>query len=171
MDYRSLFYWFAVADNAKAFFVTFIVIFTAIATIATIGYFINAHTDSAGGQTESDREGQRMSRKWMFWSYPFMVLFWALYVFTPSKKDALLIVGGGGTLNYLTQDSTAKQIPHEFLTFVKVELQNMAKDAKVELGIQSQKDKILEQAKSMSAQELIDKMKTDTTLAKIILNQ
>lgn len=171
MDYQKLFYWFTVADNAKVFFLTFITIFTTIASISTIGYFINSYSHSAGGQTDEDKESQRVSRKWMFWSYPFMVMFWALYVFTPNKRDALLIIGGGGTLNYLTQDSTAKQIPHEFLTFVKTELQNMAKDAKVELGIQSQKDKILEQAKTMSAQELINKMKTDTTLAKIILNQ
>jgi len=165
MDYTKLFYWLVVANNAKAFFVTFIIIFTIISVVATIAFFANAEN------TNDARDNQRMSRKWMWWSYPFMVLFWALFVFTPSKKDALLIVAGGQTLNYLTSDSTARQIPHEVLNFVTLELKNMATSAKVDLGIETQKDKILDEAKNMTATELMDRMKVDTTFAKIILNR
>jgi len=165
MDYTKLFYWLVVANNAKAFFVTFIIIFTIISVVATIAFFANAEN------TNDARDNQRMSRKWMWWSYPFMVLFWALFVFTPSKKDALLIVAGGQTLNYLTSDSTARQIPHEVLNFVTLELKNMATSAKVDLGIETQKDKILDEAKNMTATELMDRMKVDTTFANIILNR
>ena len=100
-----------------------------------------------------------------------MILFWGLYVFTPSKKDSLLIVGGGGALNYLTQDSTAKQIPSEFLNYVKYELKNLANDAKVELEIESQKDKILKEVKGLTADQLIERMRSDSNLSKIILNK
>ena len=51
------------------------------------------------------------------------------------------------------------------------ELKNMAQDAKVNLNIQSQKEKILDEAKNMSTQEVIDKMKSDTTFTKILLNK
>ena len=112
-----------------------------------------------------------MSRKWMWWSYPFMILFWSLYVFTPDKRDALLIVAGGTTMNFLTTDSTAKQIPHELTSFVVTELKNMAKNAEVDLNIGSQKDKILDEAKNMSATELMEKMKVDSNFAKIILDK
>ena len=165
MDYTKLFYWLVVANNAKAFFITFIVIFTLVAAIATIAFFLNTE------DTKGANESQRMARKWMWWSYPFMVLFWALFVFTPNKKDALLIVAGGQTINYLTSDSTARQIPHEVLNFVTLELKNMATSAKVDLGIENQKDKILDEAKKMTATELMDRMKVDTTFAKIILNK
>ena len=47
----------------------------------------------------------------------------------------------------------------------------MAADAKVDLGIATQKDKILEQAKTMTASELMDRMKVDSNFAKIILNK
>lgn len=171
MNYTKLFYWLTVADNAKTLFIWFSIIFGIIVLLSTVGYLIYTPTDSVKGQTESDKEGQRMSRKWMWWSYPFFILFISLYTFTPSKKDALLIVAGGQTLNYLSSDSTAKQIPHEFLNFIKVNLQNMAQDAKVELGVQNQKDKILEEAKTMTAQQLMDRMKVDSTFAKIILNK
>jgi hypothetical protein len=112
-----------------------------------------------------------MARKWMWWSYPFMILFWSLYIFTPNKKDALLIVAGGQTLNFLTTDSASKQIPKELSNFVVTELKNMASDAKVELNIQNQKEKILEEAKTMSSTELITKMASDSNFAKIILDK
>jgi hypothetical protein len=161
MNWYKLFYWLTVADNAKSMFITFTVIFTLISGVATIAYFANM----------DDVDEQKMSRKWMWWSYPFMVLFWSLYIFTPNKKDALLIVAGGGTMEFLTTDSTVKQIPHELSSFVVTQLKSMGEEAKVELGIQSQKDKILDEAKSMTTQQLLDKMKVDTNFANIILNK
>jgi hypothetical protein len=161
MNYTKLFYWLTVADNAKTLFVTFIWIFTIISVLATCAYFIKGEI----GDT------QEMPRKWMWWSYPFMILFWSLYIFTPSKKDALLIVAGGQTLNFLTTDSTSKQIPHELSSFVVTELKNMAENAKVDLNIASQKDKILEEAKNMTANQLMDKMRVDSNFAKVILNK
>jgi hypothetical protein len=107
----------------------------------------------------------------MWWGYPFMILFWSLFIFTPNKKDALLIVAGGGTMEFLTTDSTAKQIPHELSNFVVTQLKSMGEDAKIELGIQSQKDKILDEAKTMTSQQLLEKMKVDTNFANIILNK
>jgi len=161
MNYTNLFYWLTVADNAKAFFIVFICIFTAISAISTIAYFINSGED--------DVESATMSRRWMWWCYPFMIFFWMLFIFTPSKKDALLIVAGGQTLNFLTTDSTAKQIPHELSNFVVTELKNMANDAKVDLNITNQKQKILEEVKGYTSQQLLDKMKADSSFKKIIL--
>lgn len=168
MDYTSLFYWLVVADNARDFFMALIVIFMIIAILATLGYFF-ASNSNGQGQTQEDEDNQAMSRKWMWWSYPFCILFWSLYIFTPSKKDALLIVAGGQTLNFLANDKSAKQIPAELSNFVLVEIKNMAKDAAVDLNINSQKDKILEKAKNMTAEELMTQMKSDTTFAKVIL--
>ena len=162
MNYTKLFYWLTVADNAKNLFTVLISIFTFIAVIATIAYFMCADSDAAD---------QRMARKWMWWSYPFAILFWMLQIATPSKKDALLIVAGGQTLNFLTTDSTSKQIPKELSNFVVTELKNMANDAKINLNIQDQKEKILEEAKNMTSAELITKMASDSNFAKIILNK
>lgn len=163
MDYTTLFYWLVVADNARQFFVVAIVIFMIIVVISTVTYFINADNN--------DDKAQAMSRKWMWYSYPFCIFFWFLFIFTPSKRDALLIVAGGQTLNFLTTDATAKQIPHELSNFVVTELKNMAADAKVDLNIADQKDKLLEKAKKMSAEELMNEMKKDTAFAKVILDK
>jgi hypothetical protein len=163
MNYTELFYWLTVADNAKTMFVVGITIFTAVAVISTAINFI------CRGHGDDDTAVQ--ARKWMWWSYPFMFLFWSLYIFTPSKKDALLIVAGGQTMNFLTTDSTAKQIPHELSNFVVTELKSMAAEAQVDLNIKGQKEKILDEAKNMSAKELMEKMKVDSTFAKVILEK
>ncbi|MDC7249165.1 MAG: hypothetical protein PQJ49_04525 [Sphaerochaetaceae bacterium] len=144
-------------------------IFTIITLISTVSYLICSYTESEGGQTDSDKRGQRMARKWMWWSYPFMITFWLAYIGTPSKKDALLIVAGGQTLNFLASDESAKQIPSELSGFVLTELKTMAKEAQVELGIQSQKEKILQSAKEMTSEELLKKIKTDSIFKKTLL--
>jgi len=171
MDYSTLFYWLVVADNARTFFKVLIFIFMIIAVLATICYLIACITDGAGGQSKNDEENQAMARKWIWWSYPFCIIFWTLFIFTPSKKDALLIVAGGQTLNFLANDKSAKQIPSELSNFVLTEIKNLAADAKVDLNIADQKDKLLQKAKTMSAEELMAEMKKDTIFAKAILDK
>ncbi len=170
MDYTKLFYWLTVADNAKTFFGWGAFIFTVIFIIATIcnGAMVASETE---GESEYNSIGRKLARKWQFTSIWFMFLFWSLIIFTPSKRDALLIVAGGQTLNFLTTDETAKQIPHELSNFVLTELKNMASDAKIDLNIKDQKQKILDEAKKMSAEELLNKIQVDTTFANIILNK
>lgn len=168
MDYTSLFYWLVVADNARDFFQVFMIVFSIISGIATLVFIFGREDSTDDFKCPPGGAGER-AKKWMWWSYPFMIFFWASFIFTPSKKDALLIVAGGQTLNFLANDKSAKQIPAELSNFVLVEIKNMAKDAAVDLNINSQKDKILEKAKNMTAEELMVQMKSDTTFAKVIL--
>lgn len=167
MNYSKLFYWLTVADNARGFFLTFTIIFTIIAIISTLCFLFGRD----GNDLECPKDGlAERAKKWMWYGYPFMILFWSLFIFTPSKRDALLIVAGGETLNYLTTDSTARQIPKELSSFVVSELKNMASEAKVELESNSQKSKILDEAKLMTTEDIIKKMKLDSNFKNIVLN-
>lgn len=167
MDYTKLFYWLTVADNAKTLFVTFIVIFTIIACISTICFIVGRYED---GSCNKDGLAER-SKRWVWFSYPFLILFWSLYIFTPSKKDALLIVAGGQTLNFLTTDESTKQIPSELSNFILLELKSMASDAKVELGLKQTKEQLIEKAKSMTTEELIKELKVNPELKDILLTE
>lgn len=158
MDYTKLFYWLVVADNARTLFGVFTTIFTIVVCASAIAYFLT-HDDD-----------QRMSRKWLWWSTPFCMLFWSFMIFTPSKRDSLLIIAGGQTLNFLTTDESAKQIPSELSGFILTELKNMAAEAQVELGIKDQKERLIEEAKTMTTEELLKRMNEDKNFADIILN-
>jgi hypothetical protein len=170
MDYTSLFYWLVVADNARLLFGWGAGIFTAIAVISTIINII-ARGSSLEKEDEDAIKAANAARRWMKWSYPFTFLWWCLLVLTPTKRDALLIVAGGQTMNFLANDSSAKQIPHELSSFVVTELKNMASEAKVDLNIKSQKQRILDEANNMSTKTLIEKMQKDSTFSKVVLGK
>jgi len=168
MNYTSLFYWLVVADNAKDLFLGGCCLFGVVAVLAVLANLI-----ISGGENKKtdDYETIAVTRKWMWWSIPFFFFFMSLWVFTPSKKDALLIVAGGQTLNFLTTDKSAKQIPTELSGFLLTEIKNMAKESAVDLNISTQKEKVLEKAKTMTTEELLNEMKTDSIFAKIILDK
>lgn len=167
MDYTTLFYWLTVADNAKTFFGWAAIFFTLSFVISIVAKILtNIFSD-----TKVDKIDNHYMNKWIWYSTPFMLLFLSLWVFTPNKRDALLIVAGGQTLNFLTTDSTAKQIPHELSSFILTELKNMAKESQVELDIKGEKEKILNEVKTMSAEDVINRVKNDSVFAKIILEK
>ncbi len=166
MDYTTLFYWITVADNAKIFFGWATIFFAIIFVITQICRFIEA-----GENGLKDEKFFNKVNKWTWYSTPFLLIFLSLWTFTPSKKDALLIVAGGQTLNFLTNDKSAKQIPAELSGFILTELKNQAKEAAVDLNISSQKDKILKEAKDLTSKELLERIKTDSTFAKIVLEK
>lgn len=186
MNWYNIFYWVTRGDSIKDFFDTSSNIFTTLTVILFIGLVIitilySASIDSE--ETKNDEEDKKtpkirsliIARKYFsifFYVMLFLsILTWSGYVLTPTKKDALLILAAGGTMNYLTTDSTAKQLPHEMTNFVVSELKTMAKEAKVDFGIATQKEKILEEAKQMSTQELLDKIQADSNFANVILNK
>ena len=161
MNYQSLFYWLVVADNARTLFLWGVVIFTILSLISTFIFI--------GGLFEGNDEMRDGAKPWMKWSLPFAFLWWSLYILTPSKKDALLIVAGGQTLNFLTTDNSARQLPKELTNFLVTQIRVYAADANVELAGINVKAKLKEEAKKLSADELIKKMQADSTFAKAVL--
>lgn len=186
MNWYNIFYWVTRGDSIKDFFDISSNIFTTLAVISfvvvaacTIGAGIqisdsNTKNDDEDKSNPEIRAWQKTRRYSSFLFYPlliFSIITWLGYVLTPTKKEALLILAGGGTMNYLTTDSTAKQLPHEMTTFVVTELKTMAKEAKVDFGIANQKERILEDAKQMTTEQLMEKMKLDSNFANVILNK
>lgn len=164
MDYTKLFYWLTVADNAKIFLGWGIGIFILILLISTI---VNGIGTLDG--EDVDIKIRRTARKWQHIGLIMTILLWGLYSFTPNKKDLLLIVAGGQTLNYLSTDTIDKQIPREISNFVLTELKNMAKESEVDLNISNRREEILNDVKNMPADEVIQKMKDDPELEELLL--
>lgn len=175
INWYSMFYWVTRADDVKGFFDTASDIFLFFVIILLLGTIVVVCIDTGTKADDDDKSATRAIRRiitgFFYVSVILTLITWAGYVFVPSKKDCLLILAGGGTMKFLTTDSSAKQIPKELTTFVVTELKSAAKDAQVSLGIQSAKDKILDEAKTLSAIELMQRMKEDSNYAKIILNK
>lgn len=186
MNWYSIFYWVTRADSVKTFFDTTSNIFTLFTIICFVALIItsigkNGTVSDNNLKNEEEEKSDPNYRSWAKLHKQFATLFyvnlalalitWAGYMFTPTKKETLLIIAGGGTMQFLTTDSAAKQIPHELSTFVVTELKSMAKEAQVDLGIATQKDKILEEAKNMTSEQILEKIKVDSNFAKIVLEK
>jgi len=161
MDYIKLFYWLTVVDGFKHVLLGVLIIFGILLALNVILKLVSF--------IESDEDLNDRCSKPLRWIIPIFSICLLTHAFIPSKKDTLLIIGGGTTMNYVTTDSTCKQIPKELSTFVISELKAMSADAKTSLGVADQQNKLLDEAKKMSSKELIEKMKNDTSFAKILL--
>lgn len=174
MNWYNVFYWVTRADSIKKFFDTASNIFTWFAVLLFITHIILS-AFSKHEEEMSDKISRAYSRVRRYFATLFYVnlavclITWFGYVITPTKKETLLIIAGGGTMQFLTTDSAAKQLPSELSNFVVTELRSMAKEAKVDLGLSTQKDKILDQAKQMTSEQVLEKMRLDTNFAKIVL--
>lgn len=160
MNWYSIFYWLTVADNAKAFFVVFIIIFTAISVISTICYIANS--------MDHDPDNQKMSRKWMWWSIPFMAIFWSLYIFTPSKEDSLVIICGGAVGEFVTNDTSSAQIPADLTRYLHLsfqkEISDLDAETKQDLGISTPKDDLTVKLQDLTKEQIIEYLQNDTTI-------
>lgn len=194
-NWYNIFYWLTVSDGVKKFFDGASNLFTTVAVIgfillviASIGKAITLSCNSIETKEEelkdSDVRGWEAFRKYVakvFW--PMLVLSvvtWIGYVATPSKKDCMFIVAGGAVGNFLGSDSAAKAIPSDIAQFLHTSLQEKTKglisDAKKEISedttvatpppMSPKKRSLLDKAKSLTKDELVDLIKEDTTFAK-----
>lgn len=63
------------------------------------------------------REGVSIKRQLQKLWFVYILFFIGVLgiTFTPTTKDALIIYGVGGTIDYVKQDSTARQLPHKVI--------------------------------------------------------
>lgn len=112
-------YWITRLDGIQAFFA----ICTILAALAIVILFINI--------LASDEEDEKTkSQKWLkvlLCSLPFFVL---TLIFIPSTKDALLIYGLGGSLDYVKGNDTAKKLPEKAVMALDRYLEELNKDEK-----------------------------------------
>lgn len=184
-NWYTIFYWLTVADGTKQFLNVASNIFTAAAVLSFIAYVITAivkavQTDAQKLKTEDEEKthptirGIEVFRKFairLFYPMLFLsIITWAGYVLTPTKKDCLFIIAGGAVGNFMTTDTMAKQLPSDVTKFLHMSLKNqidgLNSDAKKELGFQSPKEKLIDKVKDLSKEQLIEYLKSDTTVVK-----
>lgn len=114
-------YWIDVLGNIStvaSLLAVLFVILTAIALIAMMA----SHYD----------EDKSIIKKWVKRTGVCAILFTLVAVFTPSTKSMYMIYGIGGTIDYLKENPTAKQLPDKVV---------MALDKWVDSQIEEDKDK------------------------------
>lgn len=156
MNWYQIFYWVTVADGVSMFFKTFAIIFTCAFVIASIGYFVSTNYRSETAGSSDQKAWDIWTRTWKrTWTASIitMPILWAGFVFCPSKKDAVMIIAGGAVGNFITSDSSAKQIPSELTLLVREKMRSEINELRTSSIIQT--DTLVDKTK----EELIEIIK------------
>ena len=116
-------YWLTRLDAIQGLMIAFAV----IAGIALVFYFIGYYV-----YIDDDSKETRRLRKGVIISAPLALFFTIAACFTPSTKDAMMIYGIGGTIDYVRQNDKAKQLPDKVVDALDRYVDSVAKEEKEE---------------------------------------
>jgi len=159
MNYYTLFYFFTVSDKLRNFFDVFSNIFTAGMVISGV-IFLLLSLYVRLNQDDDDTTNQfwiLAIRKVFIWASVLTFLSWLGYVAVPTKKEMVLIVAGGAVGNFLSQDTTARQLPHDVMVFLQTEIKSATKEAKLELFSDPKMDSLKQLPKEDLIKMLLEK--------------
>ena len=104
-------YWITRFDGIHCVFLIFLIISAIISVIFTLVYIINYCNEQYYNNNEEYKAYQKLSIKFLKITIPIFIVTCLGTVFVPNTKDALLIYGVGGTIDYVKSNPTAKQLP------------------------------------------------------------
>lgn len=160
-NWYSIFYWLTIADNVKHtldIFSNWFMVFTIFFTIAYIIAFIVSQ-DNSITKDKDDQVSCFMWRKSFgrlsCWSFIIMTILWISWAVVPSKKDALIIIAGGAVGNFVTRDSSAKNIPSEVMLLLRTKIKEEINETTIKKAIDADTDTL----SKLSREELIKLLK------------
>lgn len=103
-----------------------------LSVVATIIFIITAIIcDSQvadGWAVEYNKKWNKIAVNWIKFLIPNSIIFALLLVFTPTTKEAFIIYGVGGTIDYIKSDSVATQIPHKAIVALDKWVEQLSED-------------------------------------------
>lgn len=96
-------YWITRFDPIITCSIVFLIMSAIVTTFFIIGTILSI--------TDEDEKGLNLSKKCLKFSVPILTVCILIEVFVPTTKEALLIYGVGGTIDYVKSNPTARQLP------------------------------------------------------------
>lgn len=166
MNWYSIFYWFSVVDNISHFALAVAILFTLVGFMA---FLFKVFTDPDGHYPKGKIVIPR-AKSVFRWCVCIAPLAWIMWLLLPTKKQMLMIVAGGTVGNFIQGDSSIRALPADVTKYLhlsmKREIEDLSSETKEELGLATPKDKLLNRAKEMTKEELVNFIKSDTTILK-----
>lgn len=134
MNWYSVFYWVTVADSVKSVLTVLSIIFGVFSVLAGIGVFVSQYNMGAEASTGSEANETSDFKIWSYWTKTWRrtltlvliptIIMLLSNVFIPSKKDSLIIIAGGTVGNFITKDTSARQIPAEVMNLLRTKIKS-----------------------------------------------
>ena len=103
-------------------------IFLIVSSMACAVIFIVCIINSSEGNTNEVKTCTKLLKVFV----PIMSICTLIEVFVPTTKEALFIYGVGGTVDYLKENPTAKQLPDKFIKALDTWVNNLNKEDNTE---------------------------------------
>lgn len=103
-------YWITRLDAFVTVFSICSVIGAAFTFLGTLGFIIN--------KSDKKDEWTRFFKKILNWSIPLLIVGALGISFIPTTKEAFLIYGVGGSIDYLKENPTARQLPDKLINIL-----------------------------------------------------
>ena len=113
-------YWLTRLDNIQGIIILFLIL-SIIGLIILIVILINDYIDDGEYFHINDYTGVK---KWLIVCCSFVIINILGLVFIPNTKEACIIYGVGGTIDYIKQSKEAKQIPDKVVKALNEYLDN-----------------------------------------------
>lgn len=118
----SILYWINVLDNINFLF---ILIFIA-SLLFSVACFIANLTCTASEVSETLDYKRFINAK--NWAYTLLIISTLIITFVPSKRELYIIYGVGGTMDYLKENPTAKELPDKCIKALDTWVDNLNKE-------------------------------------------
>jgi len=109
MSNIALIYWLTRLSSISGLFLTLGIISTIIIVVGVTGYsmaIVMPHSEDDVVNNTQKRK-KFINKTWV------PILLFILYTLTPNTKEAMLIIAGGKTLDYVQQDTSLQKIPYK----------------------------------------------------------
>ena len=109
MSNIALIYWLTRLSNISGFLLSLSIISVVIVGVGIIGYsiaIVDYPTDKEEARFRAIRK-KFINRTWI------PILLFIFYILTPDTKEAMLIIAGGKTMNYVQSDTSLQKIPYK----------------------------------------------------------
>lgn len=118
----STLYWINVLDNINFLFV-FIFITSLILSVASALVNLTCDADEI-----SETLNYKRFIKIKNWTYTLLIISTLVITFIPSKRELYIIYGVGGTIDYLKDNPTAKELPDKCIKALDTWVDNLNKE-------------------------------------------
>ena len=98
-------YWITRLNGINVFLNVITVFGIVFTVISIVGYIVTKNDDCV------DDCWKKFWIKLFKYCFPATIIVTLLFIFTPTTKEALMIWGVGGTIDYVKSNDTAKQLP------------------------------------------------------------
>lgn len=121
-------YWLTRLDGLRTCLIIFLVISCIALAIFTIVRIATEQCAECGSYPDYNRRWVKIASGWIKGLIPGVIVFATSLVFVPSTKEAFLIYGVGGAIDFVRSDETAKKLPHKVVLAADKYLEELLSD-------------------------------------------